>query len=334
MPRRPVRFSLSGTMGYASFEALVDKCAVAEELGFEGLYASDHLHGVAGVPVDVPFLEPLTVLAGLAARTRRLRLGCQVAGVTYRHPSMLAKVVGTLDVISGGRAELGIGAGWSREDHQAYGMEFPPLRERLERLEEAVEIARGLWTHERFSFAGRHWQLRDAPFEPRPVQRPHPPILLAGASPRLLALVARRAQRWLSVSTAAFARRCIEQIEARCAQLGRDPREIEYGQSFGLMLSDSPDEVERAISARVQAGGSGTRDSAQARTSLAGESPEMRARSSMLAGNPDQVRAQLRDYVDAGVTHFVLMTPPPLDIKMLERFRREVMDAFADERAA
>jgi alkanesulfonate monooxygenase SsuD/methylene tetrahydromethanopterin reductase-like flavin-dependent oxidoreductase (luciferase family) len=320
-------------MGYASFEALVDKCAAAEALGFEGFYASDHLHGVAGAPVDTPFLEPFTLLAGLAARTRRLRLGCTVAGVTYRHPSMLAKIVGTLDVISGGRAELGLGASWSREDHLAYGLPFPPLRQRLEQLEEAVEIVCGLWSGERFSFSGRHWQLCDAPFAPRPLQRPRPPLLLAGASPRVLALVARRAQAWLSVSTAAFARRCIGQIEADCARSGRDPREIEYCQSFGLLLSDSPAEVERALAARAAAGGSGTPDTAQARVALADEPPEVRARASLLAGDPDQLRAQLCEYVDAGVTHFILQTPPPFDAKSVERFQREVMVAFAGDRA-
>lgn len=326
MQRRRVRFSLSSTMGY-EFAQLVEKCAVAEALGFEGIYTSDHMHGVAGVPADVPFMEPWTLLAALSGHARKLRLGCLVSGVTYRHPSMLAKVAGTLDALSGGRVDLGLGAGWSREDHVAYGIAFPALRERLERLEEAVELICGLWTHERFSFAGRHYQLVDAPFAPRPVQS-SPPILLAGASPRLLRLTARRAGQWVSVSTAAFAGQCVSAIESHCAELGRDPLELEFAQSSALLLSDSRAAVENALAGRGRPVGSGGPDTAQSRTALPGESPEERALSTLFAGNPDQVRAQIQRYVDAGVTHFILQTPPPLDVKMLERFRSEVMPAF------
>src|SRR5262245_34508759 len=292
MPRRRVRFSLSSTMGW-EFAPLVEKCAVAESLGFEGFYASDHMHGVAGAPEDAPFMEPWTLLAALAQGARKLRFGVLVSGVTYRHPSMLAKIAGTLDVLSGGRVDLGLGAGWSREDHTAYGIAFPELRERLERLEEAVEVICGLWTHERFSFAGRHYQLRAAPFAPRPVQA-RAPILLAGASPRLLRLTARRAVQWISVSTAAFAGQCVRAIEAHCAQIGRDPLELEFAQSSALLLSDSRAAVEAAIAARAQPVGSGAPDTAQSRTALAGESAEERALGAMFAGNPDQVRAQVR----------------------------------------
>ncbi len=328
---RRVRFSLSGSMGY-DFEGLVEKCALAEALGFEGFYASDHLHGVAGAPLQTPFLEPFSALAALAGRARGLRLGVLVAGVTYRHPGMLAKLAAALDAISGGRADLGIGAAWSREDHVAYGLAFPELRERLERLEEAVELIRGLWTHERFSFSGRHYRLVAAPLAPRPVQA-RPPILLAGASPRLLRLAARHAQQWLSVSTPRFAARCVAAIRAHALAIGRDPAEIAFAQSSALLLSDSRDEVARALAARSRTAAAagpagGVADTAQRRSALPDESPEERARASLLAGNPEELRAQLERYVEAGVTHFVLQTPPPLDARALERFRREVMSAY------
>jgi alkanesulfonate monooxygenase SsuD/methylene tetrahydromethanopterin reductase-like flavin-dependent oxidoreductase (luciferase family) len=331
-----VRFSLSTTMGW-DWDPLFEKCALGEALGFEGFYASDHMHGVAGVPAETPFMEAWTVLAALAAHTRRLRLGVLVSGVTYRHPSMLAKIAATLDAISGGRVDLGMGASWSRDDHVAYGLEFPPLRERIERLEEAVELITGLWTHERFSFEGRYYRLVDAPLAPRPVQS-RAPILLAGASPRLLRLAARFAQQWISVSTPRFAARCAAEIEAHCREIGRDPLEIEFAQSLGLYLSDSPAEVERMLAARLwpnpsaaSAGGShaiGRPDTAQRRIALPDESPEECARALLLAGNPDQVRAQVQRYVDAGVTHIVVQAPPPFDPKMFERFGREVMSAF------
>jgi alkanesulfonate monooxygenase SsuD/methylene tetrahydromethanopterin reductase-like flavin-dependent oxidoreductase (luciferase family) len=284
--------------------------------------------GVAGAPFDAAFLEPWTALAALAREVPSLRLGVLVCGVTYRHPSMLAKIASSLDAISGGRVDVGLGAAWSHEDHYAYGIEFPELRERLERLEEAAELICGLWTHERFSFSGKHYALRDAPLEPRPVQ-PRAPLLLAGASPRLLRLTARLAQQWVSVSTAAFAGECVRAIEAHCARIGRDPQEIEFAQSTAFLLSDSPAEVERALAARAIPVGNGVPGTAQARTALPGESAQDRARGAILAGDAAQVRAQIQRYVDGGVTHFILQTPPPLDAAQLERFRREVVPAFA-----
>ena len=319
-----LRFSVSGTMGFASVEALVDKAQAAEELGYSTFYASDHLHGVAGAPLDAPFLEPWTLLAALAARTERLRLGCLVAGVTYRHPAILAKLAATVDRISGGRLEVGLGAGWSSADHVAYGLPFPPLRERLERLEETVEILRGLWTQERFSFEGAHYRFADAPFEPPPVQKPHPPFLLAGVSPRLLRLVARRASHWVSLSTPAFARNCIERIGRECRALGRDPSEIEHGLSIGVLLSSDAAEVERSLRERALPAPAGA-DRAQGRMALEGESAEERARASLLAGTPEQIRERILRYVEAGVTHFILLTPPPFDPGLLERFRDQVI---------
>jgi alkanesulfonate monooxygenase SsuD/methylene tetrahydromethanopterin reductase-like flavin-dependent oxidoreductase (luciferase family) len=323
MTGRPLRFSISGSMGYASFGDLLEKCALAEELGFSAFYASDHMHGVAGAPVDAPFLEPWTLLAGLAARTSRLRLGCLVAGVTYRHPSMLAKIAGTLDVISEGRLELGLGAAWSPEDHHSYGLDFPGIRERLGRLEEAVDVIYGLWTNDRFSYEGEYYSVRDAPFEPRTVQSP-PPLLLAGASPRLLDLVARRAHSWVSVSSPGLAGRCTQQIAERCAKVGRDPSEIDCGQSFALLLSDDASRVADVLAARSTVS---SEHRAQRRTTLDGEPDEEAVRAGILAGNPDEVIARLRQYVDAGVNHFIFQTPLPVDRAMLRRFSEEVVPA-------
>jgi len=327
MPRRRVRFSVSSTMGW-EFGPLLEKCKLAERLGFEGIYASDHLLGVAGAPYDAIFLEPWTALAALAREVPKLRLGVLVCGVTYRHPSMLAKIASSLDSISGGRVDLGLGAAWSPEDHIAYGLEFPELRERFERLEEAAEMICGLWANKRFSFSGKHYALRDAPLEPRPVQ-PRAPLLLAGASPKLLRLTARLARQWVSVSTAAFAGECVRAIEANCARIGRDPSELEFAQSSAFLISDSPAEVEAALAARIAGAINGAPGTAQARTALPGESAEDRARGAILVGNARQVREQIQRYVDAGISHFILQTPPPLDADQLERFQREIVPAFA-----
>jgi len=332
MTAQRCRFSMSGTMGFRTFEQVLEVAHALEELGFHSFYASDHLYGVAGMPAETPALEPWTLMAGVAAATKRLRLGVLVSGVTYRHPAMLAKVTATLDVISRGRLELGIGAAWSKDDHVAYGLAFPPLRERQERLEEAVEIIHGLFTQERFSFAGRHYQLRDAVFEPKPVQRPRPPFLIAAVSERSLDIAARRAHLWASVSTPAFAGQCVRRLRERAQAYGRDPGEILCGQYSALLLTDDREQVRRLIAERVQRMDVRERRPvfSQARSSIEGESAEERVRASLLVGNAAEVRAQIQRYVDAGVTHIILMTPRPFDRPMVERFRREVMSAFVD----
>ena len=329
---RPIRFSMAGTMGFASFREIVEVAQAAEELDFSAFYTSDHLFGVAGARPETPLLEPWTIAAGLAAVTRRLRLGCFVAGVTYRHPAMLAKITGAIDVISDGRLELGIGAAWSREDHVAYGLPFPPLKERQERLEEAVEIIRGLWTHDRFTFRGKHYQVEDAPFEPKPVQKPHPPFLIAAVGDRGLTLTARLAQIWASVSTPGFASRCIQRLVELCRAAGRDPGELEFSQYTGLLLSDDAGEVRGKVQSRVRQLEAASRRPvmAQTRNAVEGETFEDQVRASLLAGNPEEIRGAIQRYVDVGVTHIVIMTPRPFDRRMVERFRREVMAPFID----
>ncbi|MEE9284282.1 MAG: TIGR03560 family F420-dependent LLM class oxidoreductase [Dehalococcoidia bacterium] len=325
-----MRFSLAGTMGFGSFEEIVEAAQTAEELGFSAFYTSDHLFGVAGAPPETPLMEAWTLAAALAPVTKRLRLGCFVAGVTYRHPAMLAKITSTIDVISGGRLELGIGAAWSREDHVAYGLPFPSLKERQERLEEAVEIIHGLWTNDRFTFDGRHYQVADAPCEPKPVQKPRPPFLIAAVGERGIRLTARRAQVWASVSTPAFASQCIERIREQCRAVGRDPGEIEFSAYTGLLLTDDAEKVRTTVQRRVGQLATAQRRPAmaQARSAVEGETLEDQVRASLLAGNPDEVRQAIQRYVDVGVTHVVIMTPRPFQRSLLERFRREVMAAF------
>ena len=163
-----------------------------ERLGFEGLYSSDHYHPTGGTP-DRGSSDAWTVLAALAATTERLRLGTLVSPVTFRLPAQLAKIVATLDHISGGRVDLGIGAGWWEEEHATHGIPFPPTSVRFALLEEQLAVVHGLFTEDPFSFAGGHYQLAEGRFLPRPVQRPHPPIVVGGAGgPRL----ARLAGRW------------------------------------------------------------------------------------------------------------------------------------------
>ena len=208
-PRKPIRFSVGGTMSLGTFEQVVEIAQTLEELGFDGFYSSDHMYGVGGGgPMRAMYtqlLEAWTVMAGLAPVTKTLKLGCMVTGVTYRHPAMLAKICSTIDVMSNGRLILGIGAAWSKGDHDAYGIPFPGLKVRQEMLGEALDVVHGLWTERSFSYEGKHYRLEDAPMEPKPVQQPRPPVLIAAVGETGLALTAKHAQYWASLSTPAYA---------------------------------------------------------------------------------------------------------------------------------
>jgi F420-dependent oxidoreductase-like protein len=174
---------------------LSDVAATADEGGFASLWVMDHFFQIPVVgPAENDMLEGYSTLSWLAARTARVRLGTLVTGVTYRHPGILVKTVTTLDVLSGGRAWLGVGAAWFDREHHGLGVPFPPLGERFERLEEALRIAKQMWSDADGPFRGRHYQLAETLCVPQPLQRPHPPILIGGQGERkTLRLVARYA---------------------------------------------------------------------------------------------------------------------------------------------
>jgi len=194
---------------------------------FESGWVFDHFYPIRG-DSHGPCMDGWTVLAGLAQATSRLRLGNLVTGIHYRHPAILANMVATIDIISGGRLELGIGAGWNEEESGAYGIELGTPRERSDRFEEACQVLIGLLSQESTSFDGKFYQLADARCEPKGPQRPHPPICIGGSGERrTLLTTARYAQHWNFVggSPADFARKR-DVLFAHCADVGRDPAEI------------------------------------------------------------------------------------------------------------
>ncbi len=326
-----VRFSMGGTMGFSTFEQVVEVARTLEDLSFSTYYSSDHLMGVGTAPnAETPMMEGWTLITALAAVTKRLRLGVLVSGVTYRHPSMLAKIATTLDVVSNGRLDIGIGGAWSKGEHDAFGIPFPALKERQARLGEAVEILDGLLRNPHFSYAGKYYQLQNAPFAPAPVQKPRPPILLAAVGDSGVDLAAKYAQTWCAVATPAFAKERITRLEAKARDAGRDPKQIECAVYIALQLSDDAAEVRRALDASMLRITSQEKRQtfAQARNSMPGDSLEVRARAGALMGNGAQIVEQLHQYVAAGVTHFILMTPRPFHRRLAEKFRKEVMTPF------
>lgn len=209
---------------------LADTARTAEEAGFRTLTLMDHWFQMEAVaPATDPMLEGYTTLGFLAGRTRRLQLGLLVTGVTYRHPGLLAKTVATLDVLSGGRAMLGIGAAWYEREHHGLGVPFPPTAERFERLEDALRICRQMWSDDDGPFQGTHHTLAETLCVPRPIQRPGPPVLIGGmGEQKTLRLVARYADACnLFDAGPDVLRGKIDVLARHCAAEGRDPAGVE-----------------------------------------------------------------------------------------------------------
>ena len=194
---------------------------------FESAWNWDHFYPLTG-DLAGPNFEAWTMLAAMAQATKRIRLGCQVTGMIYRHPAVLANMAATVDIISDGRLELGAGAGWNQLECDAYGIDLPPLAERFDRFDEGVQALIGLLSQDTTTMRGRYVRLTDARCEPKPVQRPHPPIVIGGGGPkRTLLAAARWAQHWnLITSDVDSWRRLKGVLLAHCADVGRDPSEI------------------------------------------------------------------------------------------------------------
>jgi len=201
----------------------------AQAIGVRTMSFMDHFFQMDWMaPAEDPMLEGYTALGFVAGRTSRLRLRLLVGGVTYRHPGLLAKTVTTLDVVSGGRAELGIGAAWYEREHRGLGVPFPPTAERFERLEEAIQICLQMWSDDNGAYNGRHYQLRETLCSPAPVSRPRPRILIGGSGERkTLRLVAQYADACNLIAAPADLPHKLDVLRRHCDALGRDPNEIE-----------------------------------------------------------------------------------------------------------
>ncbi|MGH8839547.1 MAG: LLM class flavin-dependent oxidoreductase [Jiangellaceae bacterium] len=233
------------------FDEVVSRVTFGEDLGFAGAWGFDHLRPMYGEGPGNCF-EGMTTLAALAGRTTSIRLGLLVAGVTYRHPSVLAAEAVTVDHASGGRLDLGIGAAWYEPEHRQLGIDFPPTRERFDLLEDQLEIFLRLFTGEVVSYDGLRVSLDGAQLRPLPVQRPRPPIWIGGSGPRrTLPLVARYADMW-HTNTIADYRTASDRVDRLAGQAGRDPASI--GRAASLSLSEPLDEVRRSARARHDLG--------------------------------------------------------------------------------
>ena len=229
-----MRIGLDLAQHHLGWEELVDRARFAEDAGFDGAWVFDHFTPLYGASTG-PCLEAYSLLAALAARTSRIRLGALVTGITYRHPSILATEAVTVDQVSGGRLELAIGAAWLADEHEQLGIPFPPTAERAARLEEAIAVLRALMTTDGATFHGRHYRLRGATYRPRPVQQPHPPLWVgAGGLRRTIPIAARHADAWHSFGSLEVLRRKAAVLDEHARAAGRDPAEILRATSLSL----------------------------------------------------------------------------------------------------
>jgi len=266
------------------FDRVVEQAKAAEEAGFDLVTVMDHLYQIPGVGrIDEPMLEGWSVLAALARETSRVRLGTLVTGVTYRNPALLAKQVTTLDTISGGRALLGLGAAWNDVEHEGYGFDFPPVRERMDRLEEALAIIKAMFDEERPTFRGTHYRIEQVLNVPRPVQHGGPPILVGGGGEqRTLRIAAKYADmtHWFPLGMETLKRKD-DLLIRYCEEIGRDPSTIQRTMATPVVVAGSE---------------------AEAKAALETLPPERRPYINI--GVPEQAAEALQPYIDAGFTGF------------------------------
>jgi F420-dependent oxidoreductase-like protein len=278
------------------FEQVVAAAQAAEEAGFEAVSVMDHVHQIPPFMARTdPIPEAYVLLGALAARTTRIRLGTLVTAVTYRNPALLAKMVTTLDLVSGGRAYLGIGASWHEDEYRAYGYgdALLPIPERLDRLEEALEVCRAMFTGAEAHYAGRHYRLAGALNIPRPLQPAGPPILVGGAGERrLLRLVARYADIANVFGDPATVRHKLAVLERHCEEIGRDPGEILKTRTGMLIVAPTVADAERRA--------------AKVRQEIGSDEETFRAR--CIAGDPGAVAEQAQPLLDAGLDGLMFFT--------------------------
>jgi F420-dependent oxidoreductase-like protein len=235
-----------------SWEDWLALARATEELGFEALFRSDH-YGPVVAQEERGSLDAWATLAAVAGMTSRIRLGTLVSPATFRHPSVLAKNAVTVDHISGGRVEVGLGAGWNEAEHRRYGFPFPPLRERMDVFAEQLEIIHRQWAEGPFSFEGEHYRLTDSDPHPKPVRAPHPNLIVGGSGrPRSVALAARWGDEYNTLSTDPEELRALgERIAAACASEGREPLPLSVMTSIP---DGGPDEATRLFTSLAEAG--------------------------------------------------------------------------------
>jgi F420-dependent oxidoreductase-like protein len=302
-----VDFAFWSPQAGATVKTLLDRAEMAERLGYHSFWLVDHFWTI-GMP-EVDLLEAVTMMSALAARTERVRIGTLVLCNSFRNPALLAKSLTTIDHISNGRLEVGLGAGWMEQEYRAYGYEFPSVGTRLRQLEEGLQILKAMFTENRANFKGRYYTVTDAPNNPKPVQKPHPPIMIGGAGEKvLLRLVAKYADRWNCPAGYRDFKKTLGVLHEHCRAVGRDPKDITVSEQLMVCIGANRAEADQKW------------EMAKGRKPFS---------FTAVKGTPDEVVKQLREHVSWGVTMFTMMFADMAPPQTVELFAREVMPAFA-----
>ncbi|HYP27649.1 MAG TPA: LLM class F420-dependent oxidoreductase [Blastocatellia bacterium] len=308
---RALRFGIQTPPHNTTWRELKDAWKLIDQLGYDTAWTFDHFFPILSDPSG-PCLEGWVTLAALAAETSRVKVGTLVTGNTYRHPGVLAKMGATLDHTSGGRLIMGIGAGWFELEHDALGIPFYTTKERILRLDEAAEIIKRMWTQEQTSFDGRYYRIKDAYCEPKPVQRPRPPLMIGGQGEKLmLRVVAKHADQWNTFGSPEVFRHKLGVLSEHCRAVGRDVNEIEVSWAGSTFITDSAaekEELQRKAAERL------------------GADPEQMA-PALLIGPVEEIRDRIHQFIEAGVTHFISLLDTPYDHNTVRRFAEEVIPA-------
>ena len=274
-------------------------CQHAEATGWDGIWYADHFMPNEADPVG-PTNESWTFIAAIAAQVPRVRIGHLVNGNTYRFPAVTAKMAAGVDQISGGRFILGLGGGWQENEHEAYGIPFYDMPERLRRLDEACQIVTGLFSNEKTTFQGRYYQIAEAPLNPKPVQSPLPIMIGGGGEKVTLKITAKYASEWNVWGDPETLQQKMAILDKHCADQGRDPSEIQRSAAAMLFLSDDPKVVERAGATGRPA----------------------------IAGNVDQVKEIVQRYIDVGVDEIII---PDFNLGRTAADKMEAADRFMND---
>ena len=297
-------FSFDGE-GPQVVEKLRNLVGRAESYGFDSFWVMDHFHQIQNVgELQEPMLEGWTTQSVVAGFTSKIKLGTLVTGIVYRHPSVLAKVGATLDVLSKGRLFMGIGAAWNVDEATAYGISFPPVKERMQRLEEAVQIIRKMWTEETTTFSGKFYQIRNAYCNPKPIQKPYPPIMIGGSGERrTLKIAAKYGDACNIFGSVETVKKKLGVLREHCRSVGRDYDSIVKSKLGRVVIDKEKEKVTEAIKGM----------------------PEDRRREYAIYGTPEEVRGQVEAFRDAGVEYLIVNLEPERELQALELFANEVV---------
>jgi F420-dependent oxidoreductase-like protein len=303
-------FDYSGNDTSQMVDSLKKLATAAENNGFDSFWVMDHFHQIPmiGKPEE-PMLESWTTLSVLAGLTTKIKLGTLVTGIMYRYPAILAKVAATLDVLSKGRLFMGIGAAWNEDESNAYGIHFPPANERLSRLEEAIQIIRKMWTEEpSASFNGKYYQIRDAYCNPKPIQKPSPPILVGGSGERkTLKIVAKYADACNLFGSAETVKRKLNILKEHCKSVGRDYGLILKTKLGVIVIDDDNQMVEKQIQQIFKG------------------MPEEQIREFAIYGTPEDVLRQIELLEQVGIQYLIVDLDPSRELEALDTFANKII---------